>query len=158
MAFTAGQKLRASQLNDALLLNAPSVTVASITSTSFTGFRDNTGPPGNLLGTAFTAPPSGIVSIAFGAALTSSVTTAEVQLTFTVQTGSTVGSGTSVLSAALINCVVTKTTTETTPSRIVDISGLSAGGSYNAAFTWKLSAAGTASAAIPWMEITPKMS
>jgi hypothetical protein len=131
---------------------APTVTVATINSLTFAGFRDTSA---NLLGVSFVAPPSGKVSISFGAALISSVSTSEVQLTFNVLTGSTVGSGSSIFTGTAQSSVVTKTTTETMPSRHVDVTGLTPNSSFNASFTWKLTAAGTATAAIPWMEIIP---
>jgi hypothetical protein len=134
---------------------APTITVASITpaNTNFAGFRD-TGA--NLLGVAFVAPPSGRVSIKFGAALASSSASSEVQLTLNMNEGAVIGAGASVIAAATGNAVVTKSTTETMPERSLVQFGLTPGDTLNVSFTWKVTLAGsTASAALPWIEITP---
>ena len=79
------------------------------------------------------------------------------QLSFDVRTGTTLGSGTSILAAATDHVIVTKTTTETTGAREYLLTGLTAGNSYNATFSWKLSAAGTASSQVPWMRIRQEL-
>jgi hypothetical protein len=132
----------------------PAVSVNSITdNTTFTGYRDTSS---NLLGTAFVAPASGKVDLSFGASLTISHITTEVQLSINVNTGSTIGGGSSFLAASAGISAVGKNTDETMVSRHVLVTGLTPGSTYNASFTWKMTLSGsTATSQIPWMLAKP---
>lgn len=127
MTYTAGRKLRASDLN---LTAVSAVDPTSRTTTSAT--YTTTVSAANICGVAFTAPPSGKVLLLYLAYQVNSgvgytLTTPE------VRSGSTVGSGTVLLVAHDDRCIQN---TGTSPQRLSGsylLSGLTAASLYNVA-------------------------
>src|SRR5690242_13552472 len=94
MAYAAGQKLRASDLN-ITSVSASDVTSRTTTSTSFTQVLS----PATVCGVAFTAPPSGKVIINWSTSLSNGSSPNVAQCSPAVRTGSSVGAGTVFLAA-----------------------------------------------------------
>jgi hypothetical protein len=160
MTFTAGQKVRASQLNALLLQPAQYVSSsATITSlltggTTYQGIIETTGSV--KIGTAFVAPPSGVVRIEWGLNVRANTASTTVLIGTSVNTGATVSGGTSVsaaVDAEALNVAGTSLILPVSRSRVV--SGLTAGATLNAWIVWKNNGSGTADANHPYILVEP---
>ncbi|HEX5404795.1 MAG TPA: hypothetical protein VFX16_21110 [Pseudonocardiaceae bacterium] len=161
MTFTAGQKVRASQLNALLLEPAEYVaSSAGITSlltggTSYAAIIETTGSV--KIGAAFVAPASGVVRIDWGLNIRANTASTTISVATSVSTGATVGSGTSFSAASdneAINVAGTSLVIPTSRFRLV--TGLTAGDTYNAWIVWKNNSSGTADANHPFIGVTPQ--
>lgn len=162
MTFTAGQKVRASQLN-ALLLQPvayenSSATITSLVTgnTTYTAMIETTGSV--KIGTPFVVPASGVVEIEWGLNYRANTASTTIHIATSVATGATVGAGTSVSAAADAESMAPSgaTSSQVLPgarSRVV--SGLTAGATLNAWIVWKNSGSGTADANGPYIKVTP---
>lgn len=175
MTFTAGQKLRASQMpgyvctsstrpsghsgqiiyetdTDRLVMYTgsswryitPEATASSIqtdsgtvTSTSYTGTRTGTS---NVAGVAFKAPASGSVRIDWACGVSNSSASNITLASIEVRTGTSVGSGTSVLAAGDAYALQINTATETKISDFYVVSGLTARSDYNVRLMYRVTA------------------
>lgn len=160
--FGAGQRVTGAMLRalaDAIddineILNYDSwsvddTTLRTTTSAAYT----TTLSPANILGTPFSAPPSGIVLILWGCRLNNSATNftaAAIQ----VASGSTPGSGATFLAADDNRAVTTDGNIFEGQSRATRVTGLTAGGSYNVAM-YHRTAGGTGSFTARDIQVIP---
>lgn len=149
---TAGSWQRVNDLGPAATVYATSAaTIAQISSTTYTGFR-TTGSV--LFGAVFVAPASGFVRIMFGANFRSNAG-GLTAITPVVQTGGTIGSGTTILAALDANNFQGGPSAAIIPGmKVIEVGGLTPNSTYNISFSWKV-ASGTADANTPWVEISP---
>lgn len=82
-------------------------------------------------GVAFTAPTSGAVKIDYSADLDNALSTASTNLAPVVRTGSTVGSGATILAASLDTCIRNVGTDDRRYGASLLLEGLTPGSSYN---------------------------
>lgn len=162
MAFTAGQKVRASQLNALLLQPAAYVaSSAGITSlvtgnTTYTAMIETTGSV--KIGTPFVVPASGVVEIEWGLNVRANTAATTIHIGTSVATGATVGAGTSVnpaIDAETISPSGAASSQVLPAARSRIVSGLTAGATLNAWIVWKNSGSGTADANTPYIKVTP---
>lgn len=118
-----------------------SSSVAATVSTTSTSYVALAGNPG----LSFTAPTSGRVIIAIGAALTGSAADTYAMMGFQVRTGSVIGSGTIIQAADNNEVVANLGLSDIAASHVSLVSGLTAGDPYNVQVLYKmLSGTGTA--------------
>jgi hypothetical protein len=129
---------------DGVLTGTPvtqSSSVSATVNTTSTSYVALSGDPG----LSFTAPSSGRVLIAIGAALTGSAADTYAMMGFQVRTGNVVGTGTIVQAADNNEVVANLGLSDIAASHISMVSGLTSGGSYNVQVLYKLlSGTGTA--------------
>jgi hypothetical protein len=147
--------LRATLLGSAAYVIAqPSTNPVGTASTGFVYARDSGGAI--LAGSPFVAPPSGVVSIRCGMCINPVAGTATVAPQ--VLTGSTVGSGTAVLTAADAVSYAATGSSTVPGAREVSVSGLTPGTQYNAGLMWHSSSTGiTIAGSHPWLSVTPEL-
>lgn len=112
----------------------------TVTSTTYTGARTGTT---NVAGCAFIAPTSGKIKISWHAGVSNSSTTAFTLISFEVRQGSTVGSGTVIVTASDNVCIQhSGTTAEESKSTFypLDAGQLVAGTQYNVRLMYRVSA------------------
>jgi hypothetical protein len=118
-----------------------SSSVAATVSTTSTSYVALAGNPG----LSFTAPTSGRVIIAIGAALTGSAADTYAMMGFQVRTGAVIGSGTIIQAADNNEVVANLGLSDVAASHVSLVSGLTAGDPYNVQVLYKmLSGTGTA--------------
>jgi hypothetical protein len=140
MAFLAGQKVSAADLN---ALSPPtSVTAGSsgYANTTSTSYGTLSGDPG----VAFTAPASGKVDVHIRAAMVGEAAGIGSQASFIVRTGSSVGSGTTVVAAADDNSIGMIGTDDVEAGQSTLVTGLTPGNSYNVQMVYKRRGASSA--------------
>ncbi|HEX5120366.1 MAG TPA: hypothetical protein VFW65_34725 [Pseudonocardiaceae bacterium] len=159
MTFTAGTKVRASDLNDLADEGSATYEYANLSTTinnlaviTFTAMLDGSS---NSCGVAFVAPPSGQVVIRWGANIVSGTTSSTVLTGTAVRQGATIGSGTIVDDVADADCFEVNSTTRVPGQRERQVDGLTAGNSYNARISWRNSGSTTSTANKPWISVTP---
>lgn len=134
--------------------NAPSGGITGITSTSYV---DAVPVSGGVCGVTFVAPASGIVGIDWGASLRSSALTLQAVMSPQVRAGGTLGSGSVVMASADTQSVKSNAqTTTTTVSGFHELTGLTAGSTYNVVLQWKVSSAGSGNGDSPRVRVTPR--
>jgi hypothetical protein len=142
VAYTAGQKIRASYFNIPIVTSSDStITSGTTTSVSYT----NTTTQG-IRGVSFTAPASGSVVIFYAALTFHGTLSKSLALDCEVRTGSTVGSGTLIRPSSDITAGIMQNAAAGQNlhcSGFAPVTGLTAGVVYNAAMTYKLIDAGT---------------
>lgn len=151
MAYLAGQKLRASDLNIASVSDSD-VTSRTTTSTTFT----STLSPATICGTAFTAPPSGKVAIHWATSLSNNSSPNVAQCSPAVRTGSTVGSGTTFQAAGATTAITSVGNIRAGATILV--TGLTAGSLYNVALEHRAFSAGTATFLERHVIVSPQIS
>jgi hypothetical protein len=151
MAFTAGQKVRASALNMTPTETRLTASLSSLATTTYTAVTDGT----NTCGHSFTAPPSGKVEFSWSNSVASGTTGSTVFVGVEVRQGSTVGSGT-VQSAVSDNEAFQVSSASRCPgsdSRV--LTGLTAGSVYNVRQMWRNSGSTTSTGAKPRVTTKP---
>lgn len=151
MAYTAGQKLRASDLNIASVSDSD-VTSRTTTSTSFTQVLS----PANVCGTAFTAPPSGKVAIHWSTSLSNGSSPNVAQCSPAVRAGASVGAGTVFLAADATRGITSVANIRA--GCTVLVTGLTAGTVYNVALEHRAFSAGTATFLERHVIVSPQIS
>lgn len=151
MTFTAGSKLRASDLNAELgvtVTHAPNDS-GTVNSTAYVGTR--TGGT-NPVGTSFVAPTSGKVLVHWACGLVSAAgnATATMLVSFRLGQGATVGGGTQVLAPADTRAIQHAGTTDQQAGRTSLVTGLTPGAVYNVQLMYR----GVAAMAVGSVEIT----
>jgi hypothetical protein len=142
--FTAGMKLRASDLAalvsamNAATVRAVDATSRTTTSTSFT----TTLSPANILGVTFTAPQSGKIGIFWSTSSSNGSSPNVAQTSPSVRTGSTIGSGTVVQASGA--ALATTSIANSRVGNFTEVTGLTAGNTYNVALEHRAFSAGTA--------------
>lgn len=138
--FTSGQRVTATALNNAFG-GANAATVAdqetdsgTVTSTTYTADRTGTA---NEAGLAFVAPTTGKVLVHMNAGMFNSSATPFNLVSFEVRTGATIGSGTVVTAASDTYALQKYGTSEFHYGATFQVSGLTAGSSYNAQLMYK---------------------
>lgn len=136
-AFQSGQRLTPAVLNTntnagASAVEIESVTFGTTTSTTYVTALTTAG----TLGVAFVAPPSGKVTIHWGTHIGNTALGGNSYATIHVRTGSSVGSGTDVLTAADVRAIRNQSSTATDQdtsgqNRSKTVAGLTPGNSYN---------------------------
>lgn len=137
MTFTAGQKLRASQLNNELGAAVQHDPLDSGTTTS-TGYIQTLTGGTSPVGVAFVAPTSGKVYIHWGAGMFNSGAGS----TFCapeIRQGATIGSGTIFAGASDNVAIAHAGTAEEKTGRTRLITGLTAGNTYNVVLCYRVS-------------------
>jgi hypothetical protein len=112
---------------------------STTTNTSYTGTLTG----GGAAGVAFIAPPTGKVTILFGTAGFNDGNGRENKTAVRVGTGSTVGAGTQVYAPNDNDMILVLTTADTNTyglSSFAEVSGLTAGGTYNVQVQHKVNA------------------
>lgn len=118
-----------------------SSSVAATVNTTSTSYVALAGNPG----LSFTAPTSGRVIIAIGAALTGSAADTYAMMGFQVRTGNVIGSGTIIQAADNNEVVANLGLSDIAASHVSLVSGLTSGDPYNVQVLYKLlSGTGTA--------------
>lgn len=140
MSFFAGQNLTAAALNSAIGFGtgAQDSQATSGTTTSTTYTATLTG--GTACGLAFVAPASGKVLIANSMLLVQSTGSQIAYCTIRVRTGSSIGSGSDVVAAADNNSITAVAVFVTGIGRVIPVSGLTPGASYNVQQLFRVSA------------------
>lgn len=136
MTILAGEPATATGINSELGTSTDANFVEAVggttTSTSYVAV-------GATMGTSFVAPPSGVVHIAFGAAWFNSGAN-DSKTSVRVGTSSTVGGGSTVISAADDYMTAGTTTTGIRGTSFVVVTGLTAGSTYNVQMQHKVGA------------------
>ena len=133
MAFLAGQKVSAAELNALAPPTSATAGSSGYANTDSTSYTTLTGDPG----VAFTAPQSGKVIVAIRAAMLGEAAGIGAQCSFVVRTGSTVGSGTTFLAAQDDNSLQTKGQDDWEAGQVTLVSGLTPGSAYNVQMVYK---------------------
>lgn len=131
----------------------PANPVATALSASYVTARDGAATP-NVLGLAFTAPPSGITTVEFGMGINGGGGTITVSIA--VSTGSVLGSGTPVLAANDNNAFATNSSTTVPGSRSVPVTGMIPNTPHNAFIQWK-NPTNTMVGAHAWLKTAPEL-
>lgn len=133
MAFNAGQKVSAADLNALSPPTSATAGSSGYSNTASTSYTTLTGNPG----VAFTAPQSGSVLVHLRAAMVGEAAGIGAQASFIVRTGSTVGSGTTFLSATDDNSISMIGTEDVEAGQVTLVTGLTPGNSYNVQMVYK---------------------
>lgn len=136
MAIAAGNIIYASDLYMQVVSNADT-TARTTTSTSYT----TTLSPAQICGVAFVAPPSGKVTIEWGAGVQNGTAPNLAVCSFAIREGSTVGSGTSFQASDDGRAVTSQAFVRAGASSTV--TGLTPGSTYNVALEHRVASAGT---------------
>lgn len=97
MSLLAGSKADGDDFANLEVLNHDPLDSGTVSSTSFVTARSGGTSP---VGVSFVVPPSGKVVVSWGIGITNSATTNFGIVTFQIKTGSTVGSGTNLVTAS----------------------------------------------------------
>lgn len=130
----AGQRVRAVDFTQAV--TDTQSTSGTTTSTSFTETLTN----GTACGVVFVAPTSGSVMVVNSAQMDNDSSGGFTFLGFIVRTGSTIGSGSTVLDADFARSLMVVGTADIQASRSVVVTGLTPGATYNVRQAFRVSA------------------
>lgn len=151
---SAGDTIRA--------LDFPATAIAE-QSTDETGFTSTTYTAGSAVcGVAFVAPTSGKVRVAWAARFETNTLNVRVTVSFEMLTGSSVGSGTSVLAASDSRALESTSDDASAGNNarqqagtFYDVTGLTAGNSYNVRTMHRMSSAGNGDIFDRQISVTP---
>lgn len=133
MAFLAGQKVSAADLNALSPPTSATAGSSGYANTASTSYTTLTGDPG----VAFTAPASGKVDVHIRAAMVGEAAGIGAQASFIVRTGASVGSGTTVVAATDDNSISVLGTDDAEFGQSTLVTGLTPGNSYNVQMVYK---------------------
>ncbi len=153
MAFAAGHRLTADLLNDTFpeSVTDTETTAGTTTSVSYTATLTS----GTACGLVFTAPKSGKVLVLNTAQIDCSSSAQTSLMSFAIRSGSSIGSGTVFLAASDDDAVRNLGTNEIQVTHAVEVTGLTAGSTYNAQQAFRVSGGATATYARKRLAVIP---
>lgn len=151
--FAAGQPLTAQLLNDVIGERKRDIQNTSGTTTSTSYTETLTG--GTPCALTFVAPRSGKVDVHNTAQSVNSGATGTAVLSFIIRTGSTIGSGSTVLDAGDPGCALNQGTSNNRYTAVYPVEGLTPGATYNIRQQFKTNS-GTATFSNKTLAVVPQ--